>query len=270
MTIFEKLQHSITADGVVLYQNPHNPIQNLNDLVGHEITITLGHKSQCLGCKKTTRIQKGYCWVCFTKLARCDLCFLQPYRCHYDQGTCREPAWAQSVCFEPHIIYCALTSDFKVGITRATQLHTRWVDQGATWAKPLISTTSRKDAGLIERAMTTSYQWKDVTQWRDLISGNQKISATECRTFIEDIGLNQLFEAANSLQIPFTVIPDSEKNLIYPVQKYCQMKKSLTLQTEVPFTGILSGIIGQYLLFHDRGAINLRTYGGYNISIEKN
>lgn len=52
-------------------------------------------------------------------------------RCHYDAGTCREPSWGEQFCMTDHIVYLSNSSGVKVGITRATQLPTRWIDQGA-------------------------------------------------------------------------------------------------------------------------------------------
>ena len=61
------------------------------------------------------------------KLARCDLCILRPELCHYHKGTCREPSWGENNCLSPHIVYLANTSGVKVGITRETQIPTRWM-----------------------------------------------------------------------------------------------------------------------------------------------
>jgi hypothetical protein len=66
------------------------------------------------------------------------MCIMKPETCHYHLGTCREPDWAQSHCFRPHIVYLANSSGVKVGITRKTQIPTRWLDQGASQALPIF------------------------------------------------------------------------------------------------------------------------------------
>jgi hypothetical protein len=63
---------------------------------------------------------------------------MKPETCHYHLGTCREPDWAQNHCFRPHIVYLANSSGVKVGITRKTQIPTRWLDQGASQALPIF------------------------------------------------------------------------------------------------------------------------------------
>ena len=65
------------------------------------------------------------------------------------EGTCREPEWAALNCQVPHIVYLANTSSVKVGITRGTQVPTRWMDQGATQAKPIARVQTRYQSGLL-------------------------------------------------------------------------------------------------------------------------
>jgi hypothetical protein len=40
----------------------------------------------------------------------------------------------KKVQLQPHIVYLALSSEVKVGVTRKTQVPTRWIDQGAVQA----------------------------------------------------------------------------------------------------------------------------------------
>jgi hypothetical protein len=47
-----------------------------------------------------------------------------------------------------HFVYLANTSGLKVGITRGTQVPTRWIDQGATQALPVYRVGARLDSGL--------------------------------------------------------------------------------------------------------------------------
>ncbi len=60
------------------------------------------------------------------------MCIMKPETCHYEQGTCREPQWGEENCMVDHFVYLSNTSSLKVGITRHTQIPTRWIDQGAT------------------------------------------------------------------------------------------------------------------------------------------
>ena len=72
---------------------------------------------------------RGYCYPCFTKLPQCDTCIMSPEKCHYEQGTCRDPSWGEEYCFTDHYVYLANSSGVKVGITRGSQVPTRWIDR---------------------------------------------------------------------------------------------------------------------------------------------
>ena len=43
----------------------------------------------------------------------------------------------KQIQLQPHTVYLAYTGDVKVGVTRNTQIPTRWIDQGATFALPI-------------------------------------------------------------------------------------------------------------------------------------
>jgi hypothetical protein len=63
---------------------------------------------QCCSCQKVVKkIYSGYCYVCLIKKASADMCILNPYKCHFSQGTCREPDWALQFCYQPHFVYLA-------------------------------------------------------------------------------------------------------------------------------------------------------------------
>jgi hypothetical protein len=42
-----------------------------------------------------------------------------------------------------HIVYLALSSEVKVGVTRKTQVPTRWIDQGAIEAVSIVEVPNR-------------------------------------------------------------------------------------------------------------------------------
>ena len=112
----------------------------LNEILGCNIKLEFHGLIHCIYCgRKTSKsFNQGYCFPCFRKLARCDLCIVSPEKCHYHEGTCREPKWGQENCMTEHVVYLSITSGLKVGITRSTQVPTRWIDQGATQAQPIF------------------------------------------------------------------------------------------------------------------------------------
>ena len=56
--------------------------------------------------------------------------------------------YAKKHCLIEHVVYLSLTSGLKVGVTRNTQVPTRWIDQGAIQAVELARTPNRYTAGL--------------------------------------------------------------------------------------------------------------------------
>ncbi|NBP93900.1 MAG: DUF2797 domain-containing protein [Gammaproteobacteria bacterium] len=125
----------------------------------------------CIACGRNTNksFNQGHCYPCFKRLASCDQCILKPELCHFHEGTCREPEWGKAQCFGPHVVYLANSSGLKVGITRASQIPTRWIDQGASQALPIFEVADRRTAGLIEAQMRSFVS--DRTDWRKMLKG---------------------------------------------------------------------------------------------------
>ncbi len=110
----------------------------VNQFIGKALSLTFQGEIHCIECGRKTRksYNQGYCFPCFKSLASCDMCIMKPETCHYQQGTCRQPEWGETHCFQDHYVYLANSSAIKVGITRGTQIPTRWIDQGASQALP--------------------------------------------------------------------------------------------------------------------------------------
>lgn len=148
----EKMKTEL-IDGTAVYQLPlSNDLIPLNDLIGKNLSLTFtGNIFDIHDGKKIKKSYGGgYSYKNFISLAQCDTCIIKPELCHYDQGTCREPEWAKGHCHKPHIIYLSNTGAAKIGITRKSQVPTRWIDQGANYALPILEVPDRKTSGLIE------------------------------------------------------------------------------------------------------------------------
>src|SRR5690606_31557046 len=144
----------------------------VNPLIGKTLRLEyLGaiHCSHC-GRRTKTSFSQGYCYPCMQKLAQCDICIMSPERCHFEAGTCREPSWGEQFCMTDHIVYLANSSGVKVGITRASQVPTRWIDQGATQALPILRVATRQQSGFVEDLLRS--QVADKTNWRALLKGD--------------------------------------------------------------------------------------------------
>lgn len=241
----------------------------LNALLDKELRLSYTGDIYCVHCaRKTSKsFNQGYCYPCFQKLAQCDSCIIHPEKCHFDQGTCREPAWGEKYCMQDHIVYLANSSGLKVGITRATQVPTRWIDQGATQALAIIRVRSRLQSGTLE--VMFKQHVADKTNWRDMLKGD----ATSLDMMTEkDRLLNECRKEIDELEERFGFFAISVLNgiepvtLEYPVLSYPEKIASFNFDKEAIVEGRLQGIKGQYLIF-DSGVINLRRFGGYEIEL---
>ena len=79
----------------------------LNALLGKQIRLEYLGDIHCIHCGRRSKksFNQGYCYPCFTKLPQCDTCIMSPEKCHYDQGTCRDPSWGEEYCFTDHYVY---------------------------------------------------------------------------------------------------------------------------------------------------------------------
>ncbi len=241
----------------------------VNEYLGKQLSIQFTGKINCIGCNRSLKktYQQGYCFQCTQKLAACDMCILKPENCHYAEGTCREPAWGLAHCFVPHIVYLANSSGIKVGITRETQVPTRWIDQGAAQALPIIRVKSRFQAGLIEVSIAKLIS--DKTDWRKmLLGGNGLLDLPSQRDKLFSELASNIQQIAGKFKFGDIEMLTAEKVVIlnYPVLEY--PTKIVTLDfTKTPLVkGTLLGIKGQYLMF-DCGVINMRKFTGYEVEI---
>ncbi len=242
----------------------------LNPLIDQELKLIFSGGIYCIHCNRKTNksFNQGYCYPCFQKLAQCDSCIIHPERCHLEQGTCREPAWGEKYCMQDHIVYLANSSGLKVGITRATQVPTRWIDQGATQALAIIRVRSRLQSGILEMAFKQHVS--DKTNWRDMLkgkaaeldmAGERDRLLAACEEDIKELTARFGFFAISILRGIDPVSID------YPVQAYPEKITSLNFDKEPVVSGTLRGIKGQYLIF-DSGVINLRRFSGYEVELQ--
>ncbi len=241
----------------------------LNGYLGKTLQLQYDGVINCIHCNRKTNksFNQGYCYPCFRRLAQCDTCIMSPEKCHYDQGTCREPEWGEANCMIDHFVYLANTSGLKVGITRGTQVPTRWMDQGATQAQPIFRVSTRLQSGLVEK--TFAAHIADKTNWQAMLKGdNDDVDLEAARqTLISDCGSEvAAIREAHGLQAITALEAQAQTRIRYPVLEYPTKVKSFNLDKTPSIEGTLMGIKGQYLIF-DTGVINIRKYGGYNIAL---
>lgn len=241
----------------------------LNLLLKKKIRLEYTGNIRCVDCNRKTNksFNQGYCYPCFQKLAQCDSCIIHPEKCHFDQGTCREPSWGERYCLQDHIVYLANSSGLKIGITRATQVPTRWIDQGATQALAIMRVRSRLQSGALE--VMFKKHVADKTNWREMLKGDakpldmleeSKLLVEKCKAEIQEIEDRFGFFA-------ITVLNGIQPVLIsYPVETYPEKVISFNFDKQPEIESNLVGIKGQYLIFED-GVINLRRFSGYEIKL---
>lgn len=243
----------------------------VNPLIGQRLRLEYLGAIHCSHCGKRTKtsFSQGYCYPCMTKLAQCDVCIMAPEKCHYDAGTCREPSWGEQFCMTDHVVYLANSSGIKVGITRATQLPTRWLDQGASQALPIVRVATRQQSGLVEDLLRS--QVPDRTNWRALLKGDaEELDLVAIREQVFDAcadGLREL-QGRFGLQAVQPLADAEVVQMKYPVEAYPSKIVSFNLDKDPVVEGTLLGIKGQYLLL-DTGVINLRKFTAYQVAISQ-
>lgn len=242
---------------------------DLSEAIGKTLHIKWSGKILCTHCgaKTNKSFNQGYCYTCFTKLAQCDSCMMSPEKCHFHLGTCRDPEWAEQVCFNDHIVYLANSSDVKVGITRIKNMPSRWFDQGATQALPIIKVNSRRLAGLVEDTLRRSIA--DKTNWRAMLKENapdtdlHKLRDELLCEYSDEMASLKQQHGEHSIEILHS---ESIRQLSYPVDVFPTKVVSQSLDKTDHVQGRLMGIKGQYLML-DSGVFNVRKFTSYDITI---
>lgn len=261
MTFEGTLTKMETENGVPIqyYLIFENSFINVNQLINREIEIV--HKGyQCLNCKKAKKIfRQGFCYDCFMSSPAAAEWIIRPElsRAHLDEED-RDLDYEKRVQLQPHIVYLALSSEVKVGVTRKTQVPTRWIDQGAIQALPVLDVPNRYLAGVAEVALKNHFS--DKTNWQKML----KNDIAHADLHAEKLKLKQWLPDE---VMPFFIESDEMYELLYPIQKYPAKVSSLNLEKSPSYTGKVVGIKGQYLVFEDGTVFNIRTYEGYVVSI---
>lgn len=234
----------------------------MNDLLGHEISLTWLNEIHCLNCGRITKksFGQGYCYPCFISIPETEDCVLRPELCRANEGIARDMEWAREHCLQDHFIYLALSSAVKVGVTRKSQIPTRWIDQGASKAIKLAQTPNRYMAGLIE--VELKKHMTDKTNWRNMLMN----------IILENVSLVEEKKRIAALLPPdlanYNSNDDTVVELTYPYLLIPQKVISIDLEKQSVVTGMLNGIKGQYLIFDEGKVINIRKYGGYLVEIK--
>lgn len=255
-----KMKSEIPTSGNVEYALPiGEETVPLNKYLGKKIKLSWQEKIFDIhdGSLIKKSYGQGYSYKNFISLPQCDTCIIKPELCHFHKGTCRDPEWGVKNCFIPHYIYLSITSGLKIGITRETQVPTRWVDQGAIKALPILKVADRKTSGMIE--VEIAKDMADKTNWRNMLKGvYTDVDLLEIRDNIYE-AYGDLLDDADAEDVDEDVL-----EIHYPILETPEKVTSLSFDKQKDVEGTLLGIKGQYLIF-DTGVINIRKHNGYAI-----
>jgi hypothetical protein len=236
---------------------------HLNQLLGK--TIRLEHSgSQCLNCSLSKPIfRQGHCQSCFFDSPATGDWIMRPElsKAHLGKED-RDLEYESKMQLQPHTVYLALSSHLKVGVTRKSQLPTRWIDQGAHQATVILEVPNRYLAGVGEVALKNFFS--DKTNWRKMLQNDaEAVDWEEARGHALD-GI------PNDLK-PYIVREKIDiQNMTFPVLQFPKKVKSLNLSKTPLYKGKLMGIKGQYLIFEDETVFNVRSNEGQCVRLSIN
>lgn len=235
---------------------------DMNQFIGKEVSLNYQDQILCVNCGRETvkSFNQGFCYPCFRDAPEAADWIIHPEKSTAHLGIeDRDLEFEKSVQLQPHVVYLSLTSDVKVGITRGTQVPTRWIDQGAVKAIKLAETPNRYLAGMIEVSLKNHLA--DKTNWRkmlmniypdvDLLAKKEEIKALVANEY------HQYFEGNDKII-----------NINFPVINYPVKLKSIGFDKVPEYTGVLKGIKGQYLIFENGIVLNIRKHGGYVVELK--
>lgn len=268
-----KFNIKMTYQGVLTKMQTEfsNPIQyylvfedgflNVNQLISK--SISMNHSGfKCLNCQKNKKIfRQGFCYDCFYSSPAVGDWIMKPELSTAHLGIeDRDLEYEQKVQLQPHLVYLALSSEVKVGVTRKTQMPTRWIDQGASQAVTIVEVPNRYLAGITEVALKKYFA--DKTNWRKMLTNSfEPIDLIEERLKTEELIPQEVQSFFYNQKIDLY-------EMHYPVLEYPKKVNSLNLEKTPSFSGKLIGIKGQYLIFEDGTVFNVRSFEGYIVTIE--
>lgn len=244
----------------------HLPVEKelipFSELVGSKISLQYENEIYCINCeRKTTKsFSQGFCYACFVSSPEAAECIIRPELCLAHEGKGRDMNWEKEHHLQEHFVYLALSSEVKVGVTRSTQVPTRWIDQGASSAICIAKVPYRYLAGVIEVLLKNYYT--DKTSWQKMLKNeiNKEVNLVVEKKKV----VTYLPEELRKYYLEEPAVVD----INYPVIQYPSKVKSLDFEKQNLIEGKLMGIKGQYLIFEDNSVLNIRKHSGFVVAVE--
>jgi hypothetical protein len=261
-----KMNVSFNDENVVQYQmrffnteTQEEQLVPMNELIGQNVSFKFEGNIFCVKCgtKTKTSFNQGFCYPCFKDAPESAECIIRPELCRAHLGEGRDVEWEEKNHNQPHIVYLAASDVVKVGVTRGTQIPTRWIDQGANEAIKLAETPNRYLAGVLEVALKSEFT--DKTNWRKMLRNDvdESIDLEETKWQLEELLPEDLAQ--------YITEEDELTNINYPVLEFPVKIKSVNLDKLPSISGKLMGIKGQYFLLDGDRVMNIRRHTAYEV-----
>ena len=234
----------------------------IDALLGRPFTVRATGLLTCIACG--SRVKKfygqGFCYPCLLKAPEAAECIVRPELCRAHLGEGRDREWEREHHDTEHLVYLSHTGGIKVGVTRATQLPTRWIDQGAVAGLVIARAPYRQLAGRIEVDLKRVFA--DRTDWRAMLR------PVEPDLEALHAAREQAIDAVHADLREHMVSSEDPVRLNYPVLRYPPKLASVQLAKMPLVQGLLVGVKGQYLIWEDGRVLNVRNHSGHHVVVE--
>jgi hypothetical protein len=257
-----KMSSKLDGNNVSYSLNLDEDEIDMAQLLDKGLKLTYQNKINCIKCGKETKksFGQGFCYQCFTTAPEADECVLRPERCKAHLGISRDIKWSEDHCLQPHIVYLAVSGGLKVGVTRLSQVPTRWIDQGAERAVRVCEVPNRHIAGVVEKFLMSHFG--DKTNWKKMIT-NESLAEIDLRAEKQ-----RAIELLPAELKQYALAKDDEVfDFSYPVKEWPEKPVQHNFENETGIEGKLKGIRGQYLIFDAQRVLNVRKFSGYRIQL---
>lgn len=256
-----KMRAVLGDDARVRYALPFAAPLDLSPFVGQRLTLRATGALSCVCCGKRVKklFQQGFCYPCLLSAPEASECIVRPELCRAHLGEGRDPEWERAHHATEHVVYMSYTGNVKVGVTRATQLPTRWIDQGAVAALVIARVPYRQLAGLIEVDLKRVFA--DKTNWRAMLKEVRPDADALRAARAQAIGALRTDLQEHLLHEEQPVLID------YPVLAYPPKVTSVSFEKQPEVGGVLVGIKGQYLMWEDGRVVNVRNQSGVHVVV---
>jgi hypothetical protein len=252
----------VSLADTVCYKLKMSELVTMNNYLNRKIKFSFSGIITCVSCGKRTKtsFNQGFCYDCFRSAPESAECIIRPELCRAHLGEGRDLEWEERNHNQRHFVYLASTDTVKVGVTRTTQVPTRWIDQGAHQAIILAETPNRYQAGVLEVALKSYFT--DKTNWRKMLRNelDTSIDLVEEKWKLDELLPSDLTQ--------FFADNDEVTTINYPVLQFPDKIKTVSFDKEPTIEGMLLGIKGQYLLLDGDRVLNIRKHTGYHVTFE--